>query len=243
MVKKLVLLFIFSLFSFTNIHAQVPAGYQDITFNDWFQPADESYSSDIDTVYSDLWTFVNFRQSYIEINGTTVVSRGDAIPQATFRLRVDGGQHFELIYDDLIYRFALEEVDYNDLTITAQPYTVYITPTGDRTTVPSMLIMELSLPNADFIPEVTASESFIALITGYGMNNPVGLLIIFMVVLLTFNIALSFIKVPAIVYIVVNLAVGSGFMFFNFIPLWAGFIFIAVMILFLLLFMKGANYE
>jgi len=86
-----------------------------------------------------------------------------------------------------------------------------------------------------------ATGGFLELLVGYGLYNPVGLLIIFAVTLLIANITLAFLQLPSIVYIAVNLAIGTGFLAFNFIPFWAGFIFLAVITLFLILSIRGSR--
>jgi hypothetical protein len=241
MVKKLFIMFIFGIMSFTSINAQVPNDYQAINFDNLTYINSNTQASEQDNVYKDLWSFINFRQSYIIIDGNTIVANGESIPDASFGLRVTGGQYFELEYDDLIYRFTLEQVEMGDIQQTIFSNVLLIIPTGNRTIVPSGINVTLYLPDNAFIYEADASESFLALLTGYGLNNPVGLLILFFVVILGINIALIYLKVPSVVYVSVNLAVGSGFIFFNFIPAWAGFIFLAVMILFLILSMRGSK--
>jgi len=241
MVRKLLIIFIFTLMNFTNIYGQVPDDYQEIVFDDLTYVNNDTKASQQDNIYQSLWSFVNFRQSYIEVNGTTIVSNGESITDATFGLRLTGGQHFELEYDDLIYRFTLEEVEMNDIEVTVFPYVLVIIPTGNRTEVPENINLTLSLPNVGFIYEPDVSESFIAILTGYGLNNPVGLLILFFVIILAFNIGLEALRVPSIVYIIGNLVITSGFMVFNLIPIWAGFIFISIIILFLIMSFKGAK--
>lgn len=241
MVKKLIIIFMFTIMSFTTIHAQVPEDYQEINFDDLTYINNDTIASEQDEVYEGLWSFINFRQSYIEIDGTTVVSNGEAIPDASFGLKVTGGQYFELEYDELIYRFTLEEVEMDDLTITYFSYVLVIIPTGSRTVVPNDIEVTLYLPDNAFIYEPDASESFLALLTGYGLNNPIGLLILFFVIILALNIGLEALKVPSMVYIIGNLVITSGFMVFNLIPIWAGFIFISIIILFLIMAFKGAK--
>lgn len=229
----------FNVFTLSNIKAQVPDGYQVIVFDSWGQP-NPNIAVAGDVVYQDLWSFINFRESFIDIDGVTVVDNGEPIPGAEFRFKVDGGNYFQLDYDGLIYRFALENVDYSDVGFFANN-TVVITNQTSGDPVPGNKVVNLYLPDQSFISDPDAEGGFLELLVGYGLYNPVGLLIVFAVVLLIVNITLAFLQMPSIVYIAVNLAVGTGFLAFNFIPFWAGFIFLSVITLFLILSIRGSR--
>lgn len=241
MLKKVFILALmaFNVFTLTNISADVPDGYQVIVFDTWGQP-NPNIAVAGDTVYQDLWSFINFRESFIDIDGVTVVANGEPIPDVTFQFKVDGGNYFQLNYDGLIYRFALENVDYSDVGFFANN-TVVITNETSGDPVPGNITLNLYLPDQSFISNPEAEGGFLELLVGYGLYNPVGLLIVFAVVLLIANISLAFLQMPSIVYIAVNLAIGTGFLAFNFIPFWAGFIFLSVIALFLILSIRGSR--
>jgi len=121
MLKKLLIFAVAVLngFTLTNIDAQVPNGYQEIVMD--LAPisgTNNTQAIDRDNTYFDLWTFRNFQDVYIDINGFTVVSDGVAIDGATFAFNVQYGQAFELVYDDVAYYFAITELEIDGLAFT-----------------------------------------------------------------------------------------------------------------------------
>ena len=243
MVKKLIILALmaFNVFNLNIIQAQVPSGYQTIVFDNFSFSNNNTFASQSDNVNQNLWSFINFRSSYIDVDGITVVSNGEAIQGAEYAFKANGGQHFELEYDNYSIIFTLQTTEVNPPGVNVFPYVVVIRPTGNRITIPTSIEIELSLPDQAFIEQPDATGGFLELLVGYGVFNPVGLLILFFVTLFILNVTLVFINVPTIVYIATNLVVGAGFLAFNFIPVWAGFIFISFMILFFIMSIKGAK--
>ena len=243
MVKKLILLALiaFNLFNLNIIQAEVPSGYQTIVFNNFSFSNNNTYVTQIDNVNQNLWSFINFRSAYIDVDGITVVSNGSAIPGAEYAFKANGGQHFELEYDNYSIIFTLTVTVIDPPNVAQLPYSVVIRPTGNRISVPTNVAIEVSLPDQAFIEQPDATGGFLELLVGYGVFNPVGLLILFFVTLFIANVTLVFINVPTIVYIASNLFIGAGFIAFNFIPVWAGFIFISFMILFFIMAIKGAK--
>ena len=102
MLKKafILALMAFNAFTLTNIDAQVPNGYVTMTFDDFTFANSNTFASEADSVNQDLWSFINFRESYIDVDGVTVVSNGETNVNAEFAFKVNGGQHFELIYNE-----------------------------------------------------------------------------------------------------------------------------------------------
>ena len=243
MLKKafILALMAFNAFTLTNIDAQVPNGYVTMTFDDFTFANSNTFASEADSVNQDLWSFINFRESYIDVDGVTVVSNGETNVNAEFAFKVNGGQHFELIYDDYSIIFTIEETEVDPPGTNVFPYVVVIRPLSPRTVIDTNIVVELSLPDSSVIDSPDATGGFLELLVGYGLYNPVGLLIVFTVVLLISNITLAFLRLPSIVYIAVNLAIGTGFLAFNFIPFWAGFIFLSVITLFLILSIRGSK--
>lgn len=244
MLKKLFILAIgaLNIFTLSNIQAQVPDGYQSIVVDLVpIEGTNNTQAIGVDVTYRDLWTFRNFQDAYIDINGFTVVSDGVAITNADFAFNVLYGQAFELVYDDVAYYFALTELEISGLNFTVQPNAIVAFAVNGNTALPDPHEIVLSLPDTGTVDEPDISGGFLELLVGYGMFNPTGLLILFTVTLMIVNISLAFLKVPSMVYISTNIAIGSGFIFFNLIPIWSGFIFLSVMALFLILSFRGSD--
>lgn len=244
MFKKLIILAVgaFNLFTLSSIEAQVPSDYQEIILD--LQVVDGTSGLQAvarDNTYFDLWSFRNFQDAYIDINGFTVVSDGTPITNAEFSFNVQYGQSFELVYDNVAYYFSLTELEISGVPFTILSESVYAFAVNGRTDLPDPHIITLSLPDSDVVSEPEISGGFLELLSGYGMFNPTGLLILFAVTLMIVNVSLAFLKVPSMVYIATNLAIGSGFIFFNLIPIWSGFIFLSVMALFLVLSFRGSK--
>jgi hypothetical protein len=236
-------LFIVNAFTLTSVQAQVPSGYQEINLE--LLPiagTNNTQAIDRDNTYFDLWTFINFQDVYIDINGFTVVSDGQAINGATFAFNVQYGQAFELVYQDVAYYFAISELEISGLTFTVLSQSVIAFSVNGSGALPDPLEITINLPDTGVIPSPQASGGLLELLVGYGVYNPTGLLILFAVVLMIINITLVFLKVPSVVFVSTNLVVGSGFIFYNFIPVWASFIFLAVMALFLVLSFRGSKF-
>ena len=233
----------FNVFTLSNIKAQVPDSYvsESYTITKGITAFPNIFATELVPFYS----FINFRESYIEINNEFIVSNGEPIPGETFQYKVTPTPHFELSYQDIYIIFMMEPGTYegygtntNDIGWN-QGTVLAIYPDG--VTSPSSININISLPDRAYIEEPGATDGFLELLVGYGLYNPVGLLIVFAVVLLVVNITLAFLQMPSIVYIAVNLAVGTGFLAFNFIPFWAGFIFLSVIALFLILSIRGSR--
>jgi len=245
MLKKLFILTLmaFNAFTLSNIEANVPNGYVSETYT--ITKNITAFPNIFATELVPFYSFVNFRESYIEIDNEFIVSNGDAIPNETFLYKVSPTPHFELSYNDIYIIFMMQAGTYegygtntNDI-LWNQGTVLAIYPSG--VTQPSSFDITISLPDQSFIEEPDATGGFLELLVGYGLYNPVGLLIVFAVTLLIANITLAFLQMPSIVYIAVNLAIGTGFLAFNFIPFWAGFIFLAVIVLFLILSIRGSR--
>jgi len=245
MLKKLFILTLmaFNAFTLSNIEANVPNGYVSETYT--ITKNITAFPNVFATELVPFYSFINFRESFIEIDGEFIVSNGDAIPEESFSFKVSPTPHFELSYDDIYIIFITEAgtyegygTDTNDIIWNAGTI-LAIYPSG--VTQPSSIEITISLPDQSFIEQPEAEGGFLELLVGYGLYNPVGLLIIFAVTLLIANITLAFLQLPSIVYIAVNLAIGTGFLAFNFIPFWAGFIFLAVITLFLILSIRGSR--
>jgi hypothetical protein len=245
MLKKVLIavLTVLNVFTLTNIDAQVPDNYQAIVLDlEYIAGSGDLQAIDIDTQYRDLWSFRNFQDAYIDINGFTVVSDGTAITSANFNFNVQYGQAFELVYSDTAYYFAISELEIPGLNFTVQPNAVIaFRVNGEIDPLPDPLEIVLNLPDTGVVAEPEVSGGFLELLVGYGLYNPTGLLILFAITLIIINVSLAFLKVPSMVYISTNFAIGAGFIFFNLIPVWAGFIFLSVMAMFLILSFKGSS--
>src|SRR6056297_111560 len=248
--KKLLIFALVALnaFTLTNIDAQVPESYQSITFDTFTEVTTGNgyYNGGRDTVYNDLWTFANFNQAYIEINGLTVVANGTPIDNYEFNFQVGGGNHFQLV-DQVNF------VEYN-FTLTLTTFEVgTLSEPAQAIILPNTLIVFGSSPDYDnlevvlYLGEEGAIETpqaeggLLELLIGYGIYNTAGLLMLFALVIIIVNIALAFLQVPSIVYIIGNGIITIGFMSVNFIPIWVSFVLLAVLTLFLILSIKGVR--
>lgn len=235
-----------NVFTLSNVSAQVPSTYQLIEFDSFTESTLQSnaYLGGRDTVYNDLWTFVNFNQAYIEINGIIVVDNGSPIEDVSYNYQLSGGEYFRVEYDNVFYFFTLNTTVFtgglggDDQPVL--PNAMYVSGLPADVNYET-LIVNLYLPVEGGIAEPDAEGGFLELLVGYGIYNVAGLLTLFAVTLIIVNIALAFLQVPSIVYIIGNMVIGVGFMSVNFIPLWAGFIFISVLALFLILSIKGVR--
>lgn len=239
MLKKIMMFGLIALNAFTlrSVDAQVPETYQEINFNSFVFDGSFLEGAQTDSVYFDLWTFINFQTATIEIDGFTVVDLGQPIDGASYFYDIVGGNHFKLLYDDRTYLFSLEILDIEGIG-TIPAYTVFA-----RAVSPPPLESDLSvtiyLDNPENIAQPEVSGGFLELLVGYGIFNTTGLLLLLFVVLLVINIILVFIKVPNVVYIVANSVIMIGFITFNLVPAWASFLFLAISALFLIIMMKG----
>lgn len=244
MVKKALLLALmaFNGFTLNHVSAQVPSTFEAIVFDNFNESTvnNDAYTHARDSVYNDLWTFQNFNQAYVEINGVIVVDNGTPITDATFEYQLTDGAFFNLSYNDIDYSFTLDTTVFtgdtdNEVIL---PNTVYVSgPNVDY----DNLQVTLYMPVEGAIAEPDAEGGLLELLVGYGVYNTAGLLMLFALTILVVNIALAFLQVPSIVYIIGNMVIAVGFMSFNFIPIWAGFIMVSVLVLFLILSIRGVR--
>jgi len=241
MVKK-ALIFAFmalNVFTLTSIDADVPGTYQEITFNNFQFDANFLEGAQTDNVYFDLWTFNTFNTATIEIDGTVVVDLGQSIEGVDYFFDIVGGNHFKLLYDNRTFLFSLEQLDIEGIGVIPQ-YTVFARSVSPPP-LESDLEVKLYLDNPSNILEPDVEGGLLELLVGYGVFNTSGLLMLFAVVILIVNIALAFLGVPSIVYIIGNAVITIGFTFVNFIPIWVTFVLMSVLVLFLILSIKGVK--